>query len=56
MSLNWNEVRTQAKQFAGEYADATYEKGETQSFHNAFFEVFGIKRRKFLLTMIITDL
>lgn len=46
MSLNWNEVRLRAKTFATEFADASYEKGETQTFYNAFFDVFGIKRRQ----------
>ena len=45
MRLSWNEVRAQAAKFAKEWADATYEKGETQSFYNAFFRVFGIQRR-----------
>ncbi len=46
MSLSWNEIRKRAVAFADEYADATYEKGETQSFYNDFFNVFGIKRRQ----------
>ena len=45
MRLSWNEVRTQAAKFAMEWTDATYEKGETQSFYNAFFRVFGVQRR-----------
>ena len=28
-----------------EWRDAAYEKGETQSFYNEFFEVFGVRRR-----------
>jgi len=44
--LSWNEIRTRAAQFSREWADAHYEKGETQSFYNDFFDVFGIKRRK----------
>ena len=35
-----------AKAFCDEFADATYEKGETQAFYNEFFQVFGIKRRQ----------
>ena len=46
MRLSWNEVRARAAAFAKEWRDAAYEKGETQSFYNAFFEVFGIQRRK----------
>ena len=45
MRLSWNEVRARAAAFAEEWKAATYEKGETQSFYNAFFQVFGVKRR-----------
>ena len=45
MRLSWNEVRTRAAAFANEWRDASYEKGETQSFYNEFFEVFGVRRR-----------
>ena len=45
MRLSWNEVRTRAAAFADEWSDAAYEKGETQSFFNDFFEVFGVRRR-----------
>ncbi len=45
MRLSWNEVRARAAAFAEEWKDAAYEKGETQSFYNAFFEVFGVRRR-----------
>lgn len=45
MRLSWNEVRARAAAFAAEWADAHYEKGETQSFYNHFFYVFGVKRR-----------
>ncbi|MDE2876004.1 MAG: hypothetical protein OXU69_15780 [Gemmatimonadota bacterium] len=43
--LSWNEIRDRAAAFAGEWRDAAYEKGETQSFYNDFFEVFGVRRR-----------
>lgn len=46
MRLSWNEIRTRASRFAAEFADACYERGETQSFYNEFFEVFGVKRRR----------
>jgi len=46
MRLSWNEIRARAAAFAREWADASYEKGETQSFYNEFFEVFGMRRRK----------
>ncbi len=45
MRLSWNEIRARAATFAAEWQDAHYEKGETQSFYNAFFEVFGVSRR-----------
>ena len=45
MRLSWNEIRTRAADFAREWADETYEKGETQSFYNEFFDIFGVRRR-----------
>ena len=45
MRLSWNEIRARAAAFADEWRDAAYEKGETQSFYNAFFEIFGVRRR-----------
>ena len=38
-------LSARAVDFAGEWATATYEKGETQSFYNDFFQIFGVKRR-----------
>lgn len=35
-----------AAAFADDWRDARYEKGETQSFYNELFEVFGMKRRR----------
>ena len=45
MRLSWNEVRRRAATFADKWRDASYEKGETQSFYNDFFEVFDVQRR-----------
>lgn len=45
MRLSWNEMRASAADFAREWRDAGYERGETQSFYNDFFAIFGIKRR-----------
>ena len=45
MRLSWNEIRSRAAGFAREWADAVYEKGETHSFYNDFFEIFGVRRR-----------
>lgn len=46
MRLSWNEVRVRARQFSNKWADARYEKGETQTFYNEFFEIFGVERRR----------
>ncbi len=46
MRLSWNEIRARAAQFSSAWAAAKYEKGETQSFYNDFFDVFGMQRRK----------
>ena len=43
--LTWDVMRDRAKDFAAEWSTATYEKGETQSFYNDFFAIFGVKRR-----------
>ena len=45
MRLSWNEVRARAATFARKWRDAAYEKGETQSFYNDFFEIFDVQRR-----------
>ena len=45
MRLSWNEIRARAAEFARTWAEAGYEKGETQSFYNDFFEIFDVKRR-----------
>jgi len=45
LRLSFNEIRVRAAKFAVEYADATYEKGETQTFYNDFFSIFGVERR-----------
>lgn len=46
MRLSWNEIRVRASTFADEWKDAHYEKGETQTFYNEFFQIFGITRRR----------
>jgi hypothetical protein len=46
MRLSWNEIKVRAASFASEWADAAYEKGETQSFYNDFFNIFGMTRRR----------
>ncbi len=44
-ALNWAEIRARAAAFAGEWKDASYEKGEAQSFYSDLFRVFGRDRR-----------
>ena len=46
MRLSWNEIRVRAATFADEWKEAHYERGETQSFYNDFFNVFGVTRRR----------
>ncbi|MEP0390753.1 MAG: DNA methyltransferase [Erythrobacter sp.] len=46
MRLGWDEIKRRAKTFSEEWKDAHYEKGETQTFYNEFFELFGIKRKQ----------
>ena len=45
MHYAWNETRPRAAKFAEKFANAHYEKGETQTFYNEFFQVFGVERR-----------
>jgi hypothetical protein len=46
MRLSWNEIRVRAARFADEWRAARYERGESQTFYNEFFEVFGVTRRR----------
>lgn len=46
MRLGWQEVRRRAKDFSVRWKDAHYEKGETQTFYNEFFQIFGIDRKR----------
>ena len=46
MHLSWNEIRERAAQFARDWKDAGYEKGQTQLFYRDFFEVFGVPVRR----------
>ena len=45
MRLSWNEIRLRAAAFAAKWAEASYEKGETQPFYEEFFRIFGVERR-----------
>ena len=46
MRLSWPEIRARAALFAEAWKDAHYERGETQTFYNEFFDVFGVSRRR----------
>lgn len=46
MRLGWDEIRRRAKAFSDEWKDAHYERGQTQTFYNEFFEIFGIRRKQ----------
>jgi hypothetical protein len=46
MHLSWNEIRARAGRFAEDWKSAEYEKGETQTFYNEFFQIFGVSRRR----------
>ena len=45
MPISWNEIRHNAVAFSNEWAEETREEAEAKSFWDAFFTVFGIKRR-----------
>ena len=46
MPLSWNEIRARAHHFVADWRGVKKERAEAQSFWNAFFGVFGIKRRE----------
>src|SRR5712691_1740273 len=46
MRMSWNEIRVRAARFAEEWKSAHYERGESQTFYNDFFQVFGVTRRR----------
>jgi hypothetical protein len=46
MRLSWNEIRARAAAFAAEWRGASYERGETQTFYNEFFQIFGTPRKR----------
>ncbi len=45
MPISWNEIRHNAVAFARDWAGVSREDAEAKSFWDAFFAVFGIKRR-----------
>ena len=46
MRLSWNEVRARAAEFARQWQDEGYERGQTRLFYQAFFDIFGISVRR----------
>jgi hypothetical protein len=46
MSLSWNEIKDRALKFSKEWADTSNEDADAKPFLDAFFEVFGITRKK----------
>ncbi len=45
MRLGWDEIKRRAKAFSERWQNAHYEKGETQTFYNEFFAIFGLDRK-----------
>lgn len=46
MALSQSELRAHAEQFSREWAFATRERADAQTFWNEFFQIFGISRRR----------
>jgi len=46
MPLSWNEIKSKAIEFAKEWEDETSEDAEAKSFWDAFFNIFGITRKR----------
>ena len=46
MPLSWNEIKDRAIKFANEWKNTNNEDADAQSFLNAFFNVFGITRKR----------
>ncbi len=46
MPLSWNEIKSRATAFSKEWQAESREDAEAKSFWDAFFNVFGITRRR----------
>ena len=46
MTLSWNEIKDRALKFSKEWADTSNEEADAKSFLDAFFDVFGVPRKK----------
>ena len=44
--ISLSEIRNRALKFSKEWEDATYERGESHSFWNDFFQIFDVPRRR----------
>lgn len=45
MAINWQEARAKAAAFSEKHKFASRERGETQTFYNEFFAIFGVDRQ-----------
>lgn len=46
MTISWNEIKHRAMDFSREWESESRERSEAQTFWNAFFNIFGITRRR----------
>lgn len=46
MPLSWNEIKDRALKFSREWVDESSEDAEAKSFWDAFFDVFGVSRKR----------
>lgn len=46
MALSWNEIKDRALNFSKEWADTSNEEADAKPFLDAFFDVFGITRKR----------
>ena len=46
MALSWNEIKDRAVKFSKDWVDTTREEADAKPFLDAFFDVFGISRKK----------
>ena len=46
MPLSWNEIRDRSVTFVREWEGESSEHAEAKSFWDAFFQVFGVSRRR----------
>lgn len=46
MRLSWPEIRANAARFSEDWKGKGYEKGQTQTFYDEFFAIFGVPRKQ----------